>query len=372
MGFEELASFFKETVIPKTEYNIGFLEVIGKSNHENINSAVYAHMLNCRIPAVESLFRDALTHLIYTKSNKDISLNITSVATEVNTPHGGRLDLVIEDYFNQTIVLIENKIYHHLHNDLNDYWQYSSLPEEKKAGVLLTLYPHPIPEGLEDKFINITHKEWITIVREHLQPEDIPANYQIYLKDFINTIDNLTNRYHMNLSAQFYFENAAQVKLAAESQQQAHQFINNQLELVAQNLGWQTYGSSMNWRNFWDAANKLDTYLTIITKDLLNGELKFMLILELNREDKKREKEIHEQFKNHPQYQGKHKGESKKSYVHLLCQSYAIDKNELENLAETITQKIQDDFSDITYKVIKYLYPNTDISIWENNFFKNE
>jgi hypothetical protein len=372
MNFEELASFFKEIVIPKNEYNIGFLEVIGKSHHENINSAVYAHMLSCGIPAIESLFRDALTQLIYSKSNKDILLNTISVATEVKTPNGGRLDLVIEDYFNQTIVLIENKIYHHLHNDLNDYWQYSSLPEAQKAGVLLTLYPHTIPEGLEEKFINITHKEWINAVRDQLQSDEIPINYQIYLQDFTNTIDSLTNRYHMNSSAKFYFDHAAQVKLASESQQQAYQFINNQLELVAQNLGWQTYGSSMHWRNFWDEANGLDTYLTIITKDLLNGELKFMLILELNREDKKKENKIRELFKEHPQYQGKHKGESKNSYVHILCQSYTIDKNELENLAEVVIQKIHEDYTDITYQVIKYLYPNKDFSKWESNFLGKE
>ncbi|NHM08046.1 PD-(D/E)XK nuclease family protein [Flavobacterium sp. CYK-4] len=368
MNLQALATLVDQGRIPRIERRIGFLEVINKAHHENINSAVYAHFLSCGIPGVETLFRDTLTDLVYSRTQKQLNLSQSVVSTEVKTPMGGRLDLVIEDFHNQNIILIENKIHHYLHNDLSDYWNYSNLPDARKVGILLTLYPHPIPTELNGKFINITHREWMQAIKEQMQSNDLDIRYEIYLNDFINTLENLTNRYAMNKSAQFYFAHAQQVQLAVQTQQQAYDFLNNQLELIAQNLGWQTYGSSMNWRNFWDQHNVLDTYLTIITRDLINGKMTFRIILELNRADKEKAAEVRKQFANHPQLTSKEQGESKNTYLHFLCQDYSLGTDELKNFGELVTQKIQEDFADITLKVIQYLYPDKNISDWVSNF----
>lgn len=198
----------------------------------------------------------------------------------------------------------------------------------------------------------------------------LTGNYKVYVEDFINTIESLTRINTMNESAKFYFEHAQQVLKANETLREGQAFLNNQLQEIASRIGWQTFGSDMNWRNFWDENNRLDTYITIITREIVKGNLNFMLILELNREDKDRLEEVKKEFANHPQVQGKLSGESKKTYVHFLCKNYILTLDELAHFADVVVEKIKNDFAEITIDVIQYLYPNTDISTFENQFTK--
>lgn len=368
MQTEELKSFLSKTIIPVAHQKIGFLEIIGKQHHETINSALYAHFLSCGQQELETLFLDSLLFLVHKKANKKLVFANFKVNTEVTTPKG-RIDILIEDYHYQSAIIIENKIYHYLDNDLVDYWNFSRFESENKVGVLLTLYPHEIPIEVQGKFINITHSEWIEQIKENLSSVTLEGNYNIYLADFINTIDNLTKSNTMNQAAKFYFENASQVLKANETLREAHIFMNNQLELVAGKIGWQTYGSDINWRNFWDEDNHLDTYLTIITENIVQGKgLNFMLILELNREDKDRELEIIEKFQHHLQFKDKNRGQAKGKYVHFLCKSYELTIDELADFSEIVVEKIREDFAEITLAIIKYLYPSKDFSKWENQF----
>lgn len=371
---EKMKQFLDNSSIPTIKQKVGFLEIIGKQHHENINSALYAHFLNCGNPELQALFLDSLLYLIHEKTDKKLNFSNYKVTTEAITPKG-RIDILIEDYYNQTAIIIENKIYHYLDNDLEDYWRFSRFNDDKKAGILLTLYPHEIPEEVSDKFINITHIEWINQVKEQYCNIDLSlvGNYKIYLEDFINTIENLTKTNTMNEAVKFYFHNAPQVIKASETLREAHLYMNNQLELIANKIGWQTFGSDLNWRNFWDEENHLDTYLTIVTENIVKGNgLNFTLILELNRKDKDSEKTITEKFKDHYQFQGKHKGEVKSKYVHFLCKNYDITMEDLESFSDVVVQKIREDFAEITVDIIKYLYPVKDISKWEKQFLGKE
>jgi hypothetical protein len=374
MSYNELNIFLDHANIPVAKQKVGFLEIIGKQHHENINSALYAHFLSCGNTELQTLFLDSLLYLIHEKTDKKLSFSNCKVSTEAITPKG-RIDILIEDYYNQTAIIIENKIYHYLDNDLVDYWQFSRFNEDNKVGVLLTLYPHEIPEEVSDKFINIIHIDWINQVKEQYYNTDLSleGNYKIYLEDFINTIENLTKMNTMNESVKFYFQNATQVIKANETLKEAHLYMNNQLELVANKIGWQTFGSDLNWRNFWDEENHLDTYLTIVTENIVKGNgFNFMLILELNREDKGKEREIINKFKEHIQFKDKSRGEVKGKYVHFLCKNYDITFEELENFSDVVVQKIRQDFAEITVDIITYLYPSKDISKWKTQFLGKE
>jgi hypothetical protein len=366
MNHLELKTFINNTAIPVAVTKTGFLEIIKKQNHENINSNLYAHFMSCGIEAIESVFIGAIINLVEQKTGKHLQFSNPKVKTEVQTPKGNRIDITLEDFHFQNALLIENKIGHILNNDLADYWDYYRKEDSKKAGVLLTLKPHFIPDVVKDKFINITHIEWITEIKKDLNIEFLPENYKIYVTDFINTIENLTKSYAMNESAKFYFENATQVLKAADTMNQAYYFINNQFELIASKLGWPSYGNSIEWRNFWDENNYLDTYFTLITKHILKGELHFMIIIELNRKDKEKAHLVKEVIKNHPQFNDKKEGESKGSYIHFLCKSYSITLEELEHFSDLVVAKIKEDFAAIIIEIIKYLYPDKDISTFES------
>ena len=369
MNLKTLEDFLNRETIPVTKNKIGFLEIIRKQHYENINSNLYAHFLSCDIEEVRSLFLDTLLLIIHEKTGKHLSFINDKVSTEVATATNGRIDIVLEDYHYQNVIIIENKIYHYLHNDLLDYWNHYNIDGSKKVGILLTLHEHEIPENVEGKFINIRHIEWINKLKEIFTPESFSPNYRIYIEDFINTIENLTRINAMNDSVRFYFENAQQVIKANETLNEAQLFLNNEFQSIANKIGWQSYGNEITWRNFWDESNRIDTYFTLITKDLVNGtNLSFMLILELNRRDKDREEEVKEEFKNHPQILDKHRGEAKGSYVHFLCKNYTISIEELAHFSDIVTDKIKNDFAVITIEIIKYLYPDKDISTFENQF----
>ena len=371
MELKKLEEFLRTETIPVIKNKIGFLEIIRKQHYENINSNLYAHFLSCGINEIRSLFLDSLLSLISEKANKQLYFTNEKVSTEILTASNGRIDFVIEDFNTQNTIIVENKIYHELRNDLLDYWNHYKIDSSKKVGILLTLYPFKVPDIVEKEFINITHLEWINRIKENYTAEMLTGNYKVYVEDFINTIESLTLTNTMNESAKFYFEHAQQVLKANETLREGQVFLNNQLQEIASKIGWQTFGSDMNWRNFWDENNHLDTYLTIITRNIIEGKLNFRLILELNREDKKRLADVIAVFENHPQAIGNLNGYSKGTYVHFLSKDYTLTIEELANFADVVVAKIKDDFAEITIDVIKYLYPNTDISTFENQFAKS-
>ncbi len=366
MDFQQLKVFLQTHEIPVSEETIGFLEIIGKQHHENINSTIYAHFINCGHDVVRNLFVESLCEIVSERSGKILNLKLALAQTEVYTGNG-RIDILISDQGNQNAIIIENKIYHFLGNELIDYWQHVKQPDDKKVGVLLTLYPHEIPENVSGKFINVTHIEWIKMVKNRLKPEILPYKYAVYISDFISTIENLTGDYPMNESVKFYFQHAGQILAANQAMRQTHDFINNQFEIIAKRIGWTTYGGLMDWRNFWDERNKLDTYLTIIVKDLLKGKLCFTLILELGERDIVYSDKLRNELKaclKTGMYWGKHEV----NYIHLICKNYEIELEDLEHFADFAERKIREDFAELTHKAIKCLYPETDISHWEKQF----
>src|SRR5689334_17813023 len=105
---------------------VGFLEIIGQQTKETVNSRLYAYFLDQSVnPAVSELFITALVDLLEQKTKQRCSFTSYTCQTEVVTRKGNRIDLLIEDEASDTAVVIENKLYHHLMNDLVDYLEHS-------------------------------------------------------------------------------------------------------------------------------------------------------------------------------------------------------------------------------------------------------
>ncbi|WP_298417129.1 PD-(D/E)XK nuclease family protein [uncultured Kordia sp.] len=117
----------------------GFLEIIGLSHYETINSRIYSYFLDQeKNENISSLFIYSLAEIILEKTGKSIIIDTFEVFTEVSTTKG-RIDIVIEDCNNKSVIIIENKIYHHLNNPLLDYWKHYKY--KNKLGIILTLKP---------------------------------------------------------------------------------------------------------------------------------------------------------------------------------------------------------------------------------------
>lgn len=340
----------------------GFLEIIRSWHKENINSNIYQYFLNSNNDKqVAQLFLDGLVDLIRLKSGKELYLENYQCDTEQATTKGNRIDLLLQDHENKTSIIIENKLYHHLHNDLADYWEHIPFEAQNKVGILLTLDEHTIPEEVKDYFINITHWEWISTIRNKGLPSGLPAKLYVYLNDFFNTIENMTTSYTMNEQTLFYFEHTQKVLKAAQTVEEAYKFINDQLELLAPKLGLSTYGTSKAWRNFWDQENHRHTFYTIIFDGLLKGEKTITVVIELEKKDKERILELDKMLSNDPQVELLKKTIiTNRTHVHFLAKDYELSLEQIKNFSEVVLEIIQSDFEPIMVKIMKYLYPKLD------------
>jgi len=366
--YNHIKTFLDTVKIPVVKQHVGFLDIIKKTTNETINSNIYAHFLSCEEDEIKHAFLNALLYIIEEKTKRKTQLSVTEVFTEYTT-NSGRIDIVLRDLLNENHIIIENKIYHHLDNDLLEYWDFIKVNDEKKRGVLLTLNPHSIPGKVENKFINITHWEWISKVKELIDFNAIKnKNYHVYLSDFLETIEKITNTYLMNDSAKFYFENTKQINAANETRQEGHKFLNDQYNLIAEKLGMKTYGNALEWKNIWDEENTIDTYFTIFAGDIVSGkDLSYMVIIELYREDKERMSDLDTQFQSHEQYKLLSKGSVHNKYQHYLIKEYKITIEEFANFSDHVVSNIQNDFGQLFVEIVKYLHPLKDISDWENN-----
>lgn len=343
--------------IPTSEkHSVGFLEIAGMAHYENVNSRIYAYFLSQESnPEIANCFLSALLQLIEEKYGKQINIDQYTVIAEDITNNNNRIDITLNDTENQSAVIIENKIYHYLHNDLEDYWKHFNYPDQSKIGVLLTLESHAIPEYAQDKFVNITHNEWIQRIQENGLPSKLPSKIYTYLNDFFNTIEQLTKTTNMNELAKFYFEHTKQVLTAKKTEEEAQCFINSQINQLAGMLNWDVYGKSYDWRNIWDAKNKLKTYYTIWYRPLLEGEMKVWIIIEMNGDDMKREHELDKHLEEHPQYKAlKKKSHRTNHTIHYLGKEYTLTINEVEQFAETLKQKIDEDFADVMEVILAF------------------
>ena len=337
----------------------GFLELCGSSTNETVNSTVYSRFLNPSINReVSTLFLTALTELIKEKCGKELSVGDVNVSTEVITEEGKRIDIYINDPTNQTTIIIENKLNHHLNNDLSSYWRHSPYSDEQKAGIILTLEQLSVPIDYQDSYINIRHIELVQHVEQSGLPAGIPQNYYQYINDFINTIKYLSNNIEMNESAKFYFNHADAVNKAMHTHEAATEYIDQQLQIAAAELDFTIATNSKGYKVFHLDKEVTDIFYTVVFESLFTDQKQLIIILELagdlleNRSAFRRVY-LNSAAKNLLQESNK----SWKTHAHFLYANYAVTNNELSELSQFVVDKIRTYFEPLISEFQKaYLF----------------
>src|SRR5690606_2066343 len=138
-------------------------------------------------------------------------------------------------------VLIENKVFHTVNNDLADYYNSFAHYAEKML-IVLTLHPTSIPTPVGKKYFNVTHIDWINAIRRRLGAyvDRIDVKDMSFLQDFIQHVESF---YKKNLDMEafkFLFDYAAKIEALNQLQQYAKaELIDN----ITKNLfnGWWEY-----------------------------------------------------------------------------------------------------------------------------------
>jgi hypothetical protein len=356
MSIAELESFFSQNPVPTgPEYNHGFLEIIGKESHENIWSKLYAYFLDEFIYDGRYPFLDALCEIIARKTGRVMEFRNHTVKTEQPTSNG-RIDIVIKDEYTGNHILIENKVYHYLNNDLYDYWSHFQVPSEKKVGVVLALSETPIDDSLKDKFLSITHVDWLCTVEEILSDIRSLSQKNKYLDDFVKTVKHITKHRVMNDQVAFYFKHALAVRRAIEAKEAAREFLKSQYEIIAGKLGLEYFPISDDRCNFWDAVHHHDIYFTLDAKELLEGSMKIDIIIELFREPLKEHRSLEELVKDEPQFQRMKQFRMYEGFLHFGYKNYTLSEVDLGRFAVFVVEKIHEDFGHTFVKIVTSYY----------------
>lgn len=186
-----------------------FFTITGLRHYENAWSNIYAYYCNpTEDHNLGDVFVRALEQLILKHTHKAVTLNGWWIRREVTANQRSkddtskRIDIVIQDW--DYSIIIENKVHHILNNDLELYWESIKYPKENKIGLVLSLRPMNIRN---DNWINITHFEWITCVKNILSKREnkLDLRTSIYLEDFMATVEQLSNNSQDELV--FYLKN---------------------------------------------------------------------------------------------------------------------------------------------------------------------
>lgn len=357
MDILALEEFLDHNVIPKIKKRPKtFLGIAKQPHYENVMSNIYAFYFRVHeVHGMQDLFINSLLEIINESKvggqKKVNEITDFDVDTEVITKKGGRIDLLLSSQ--NHAIIIENKVYHTLNNDLEDYWNSTNVTdnrEENKIGVVLSLNKLNITHG---QFINITHLELLKRVIKNLGSYvmDAKEKYVVFLKDFYQNSINLSKSEMDSKELKFYFDNQPKIIEAKDFHFAVRTHIVNQIEqvvgLVDEDLQLQTSKGEGNKRlRYYLSPKNKNLMITVLFEKLLTPEKRLILIVELKEELLKGKDRYHEivftpeeEIITLPAFYTD--GNSK--WCHFAVVSYILNENEVSNLAQFIIEKLEKD-----------------------------
>jgi hypothetical protein len=233
MSYEQLRSEFADllahNLIIKAKYKT-FFDIAGFPDYEQVVSNIYKYFFDPdESHGLKNLFLDSLLEL----AGSDMTFHTVKIKTEVFTDNGGRIDILITDESAgqkkiDNAIIIENKVYASLYNDLEDY--YDSVKAGNKLGIVLS--PKKL-SNLKDKhhaFINILHGELMQKVKSNIGPyfNAMPEKAYTFLKEFILNLEAMSISEEKKDQLKFYYENRTKIDQLASLKDDAKQFLIDQ------------------------------------------------------------------------------------------------------------------------------------------------
>src|SRR5690606_10493796 len=133
---QDLLSFLSLEFPATSHRHDTFLDIAGISYHENTISRIYAYFLNYQAkPEIANLFQSELMNVINSKLTNQADLTMVNPWCYLeSTTSKGRIDMLIRSHKDDgeidtgeesVAIVIENKIYHGVGNDLDEYYEHT-------------------------------------------------------------------------------------------------------------------------------------------------------------------------------------------------------------------------------------------------------
>lgn len=228
--YKELLSKFES--IPKLKRTKTFMEMSGYPHYENVCSNILAFYLN---PFNEHGLRDLMLSALMKATDQEYAIDMSYEGIEINREVSAgkkRLDLLITT--RNYVVGIENKIFHFLNNNLEEYSKlvktrcYNS---QKPVCIVLSLRKETPYAG----FINVTYEQFFHNIKNDIGKYIINADshYVNLLTDFIKTIQNLNPITMENKDVwKFFKDNAKEIDELRKSFTIYEEYLLNNLTIL--------------------------------------------------------------------------------------------------------------------------------------------
>lgn len=263
----ELTESFRHWQWPETpESQPTFFSIAGFPHYENVLSNVYAFFFRTNEPhGLGRLCFDALLDVVISHSPElpwpDTAFQHVHALRELTVSDRQRLDILLHDgpdgesWQNATAaLLIENKVYHWLANDLDNYWESinSESIGQRKRGIVLGLRPEVLP----DSWIYVTHQEWATAVERRIGSRLYRADprYVTLLLEMIANIRTMSQQDESFDEQILFFQ---QHRAAISRAEKIRSDVFNQVPTVIQHTLARSYGV------WFSAGSKREGWLTI-------------------------------------------------------------------------------------------------------------
>ena len=251
-------------------------------------------------------------------------------------------DILIDNKSAKTCIIIENKVFHWLNNDLDDYWNHSEYPDTNKIGVVLSI--RQVNHG-NDHFTNITHGEWMGRIRGNI-PHDLTPREYVYLADFIKHMESLSKSSEMTDNVKFFFEHAEKVIRANAIYKEAKLYLQKQLEITASLMDWDIWGGSEGYRHIQPKSSEKKAFYAISYPGFFTENPEIKVIVELGGKTVARHQEMKELLASNNQYEKIEMGAASGSgWVHIASKTYQLTNENIASLSEFLISNIQEDFS---------------------------
>lgn len=289
---DDLESFLQQEIPFIPEKVKTFFDIGGFASKEVIISNFYAYYFDPNEShGFGSLFLDVLIQLI-NERDKPFSnefLESFSVFKEVLTEERNRIDLVIKDSRDNNpdrAIIIENKIYAELYNDLEDYYNHIEA-KQSKVGIVLSLnkIPKSLLETGEIKFINILHYELLDAIEAQTGPYLVYADLLqiVILKQFIQNIKSMSNNIVSPEMYSFFTKNRDKIKQSYAVYNFVKEDIVKQTENVCYKLdmGLEIKKGRANEYKYFAKSNT-NVYFTVYFGSNFESHGSILVIIELN------------------------------------------------------------------------------------------
>lgn len=341
---EELRIFLLETDIPKVPKRpLTFLEISKQAHYENVWSNIYAFFFDTKAEHnLKDLFIQSLLELI-NKSTDDRFYFKSSfeINTEYYTDNNGRIDILLSN--EKEAIIIENKVYHTLNNDLQDYW--NSVKQEKKQGVILSLHKMPKRQINHPNFIGISHLEFLECVISNLPKyfSNVNEKHIIFLKDFYQNIINMTKPMNKEL-IHFFNKNQEKISQIKGIRDEYIRYVISEVEQarleVKEEL--QSYANRNEEFRYYLCPNEGNLMITVYFADLFTEKKELLIIVEIQNELLKQKREI-----KNIEFTDKEKSYIKddfystnNSWAHFALEIIKLTDDDLFKLGEFISKTI--------------------------------